>query len=206
MNPAPDPWWIAPAIIAAAIAGVIAVVTLIVNGRRARSDRQRELFGSAFGDVSSYCEYPYIVRRRRHDQPVEERIRITTELSDVQRKLNHNRAVLQVEAPRVARAYIALVDATRRIAGAAIHDGWDLAPITADTSVHVNDVDLSGIKPYEDAYLTAAADHLALTPWWLRATARRLTRQASRIKQSKGQLAPVPATPAKERAAGPEAA
>lgn len=103
MNPTPDPWWVAPAVIAAVIAGVIAVITLMVNGRRARADRQRELFGAAFGDVSSYCEYPYIVRRRRHDLPEEERIRITTELSDVQRKLNHNRAVLRVEAPRVAR-------------------------------------------------------------------------------------------------------
>ena len=58
MTPTPDPWWVAPAIIAALIVGVIALVTLMVNGRRARADRQRELFGTAFGDVSSYCEYP----------------------------------------------------------------------------------------------------------------------------------------------------
>ena len=113
-----------PAVIAAAIAGTIAIITLVVNGRRVRSDRQRELFGAAFGDVASYCEFPYIVRRRRHDLPEEERIRITTELSEVQRKLNHNRAVLRVEAPRVARAYTDLVEATRRIAGSAIHAGW----------------------------------------------------------------------------------
>ncbi|MGH9157034.1 MAG: hypothetical protein ACRD1K_14610 [Acidimicrobiales bacterium] len=55
MNPTPDPWWVAPAVIAALIAGVIAVITLMVNGRRARADRQRELFGAAFGDVSSCC-------------------------------------------------------------------------------------------------------------------------------------------------------
>lgn len=172
MTPTPDPWWVAPAIIAALIAGVVAAVTLIVNGRRARADRQRELFGIAFGDVSSYCEYPYIVRRRRHDVPEQERIRITTDLSEVQRKLNHNRVVLRVEAPRVASAYDALVDATRHIAGAAIHEGWNLAPITADTGVHVTDVDLTGIVPIEDIYLTAVADHLALTPWWARAATR----------------------------------
>lgn len=185
MTPTPDPWWIAPAIIAAGIAGVIAVVTLIVNGRRARADRQRELFGAAFGDVSSYCEYPYVVRRRRHDEPQQERLRITTELSEVQRKLNHNRAVLRVEAPRVARVYDTLVTETQRIAGASIHAGWNLTPITADTDVHVTDVDLTGIEPSEDAYLTAVADHLALMPWWARTAARRTGRQISAVWSGK---------------------
>ena len=194
-----------PAVIAAAIGGAIAAITLIVNGRRARSDRQRELFGAVFADIASYCEYPYIVRRRRHDVPEEERIRITTELSEVQRKLNHNRAVLRVEAPRVARSYAALVEATRRIAGGAIHEGWNLTPIAADTSVHVTDVDLSGIKPYEDAYLTIVADHLALMPWWLRGTARWLARQASRLKPKRSSVAPA-VTPAAEAIEEPRAA
>lgn len=191
-----------PAVIAAAIGGAIAVITLIVNGRRSRSDRQRELFGAVFGDISSYCEYPYIVRRRRHDEPEEERIRITTELSEVQRKLNHNRAVLRVEAPRVARAYGTLVAHTRRIAGASIHDAWNLTPITADTSVHVTDVDLTGIKPSEDAYLTAAADHLALLPWWVRSASRWLAHQIAscvpRTRVDDTSSADVPNDPAAE--------
>jgi hypothetical protein len=198
MSPAAtEPWWVAPAVIAAAIAGVIAVMTLIVNGRRARADRQRELFGAAFGDISSYCEYPYIVRRRRHDLPEEERLRISTQLSEVQGKLNHNRAVLRAEAPRVARAYTALVLATREIAGAAIRQGWNLTPITADTDVHVSDVDFSAIKPYEDDYLRAVADHLALAPWRLRAAGRWLIRTAGgllpRRRDSSPELAAVPA-------------
>lgn len=165
MNPTTtDPWWVAPAIIAAVITGVIAVITLIINGRRARSDRQRELFGAAFGDVASYCEFPYVVRRRRHDQPEEERVRMSTELSDVQRRLNHNRAALRVEAPRVARAYAALVSAAKATAGASIRQGWNQTPVTADTEIHVTDVDLSAVQPFEDAYLTAVADHLALIP------------------------------------------
>lgn len=177
MNPTETgPWWVAPAIIAAVITGVIAVITLIINGRRARSDRQRELFGAAFGDVASYCEFPYIVRRRRHDQPEDERVRISTELSDVQRKLNHHRAVLRVEAPRVARAYTALVGAAKLTAGASIRQGWGLNPIASDTEIHVTDVDLSAMQPFEEAYLTAVADHLALTPWWLRAAGRWLAR------------------------------
>lgn len=171
------PWWLAPAVIGAVITAVVAAITLIVNGRRARRDRHRELFAAAFADIGHYCEFPYIVRRRRHDVPEEERLRISTELSEVQRKLNHNRAVLQVEAPRVAEAYARLVAATRDVAGGAIRDGWNLAPVTSDAGVHVTDVDLMSIRSYEDAYLVVAADHLALAPWWLRAVYRWLARK-----------------------------
>jgi len=203
MTPATtDPWWVAPAIIAAIITGIIAVATLIVNGRRARADRQRELFGAAFGDVASYCEFPYIVRRRRHDCPEEERVRISTELSDVQRKLNHNRAVLQVESPRVARVYAALVTAAKATAGASIRAGWDLTPITSDTEVHVTDVDLGDVKAFEEAYLSAVADHLALSPWWLRSAVRwALRRVTSPFRRRHPEVTAAEAAPEPEPAA-----
>ncbi len=175
---APAPWWVAPAIIAALVTAAVAIATLIVNGRRGRSDRHRTLFADAFGDIAAYQEYVYIVRRRRHDEPEAEQVRISTELSDVQRRLNRHRAVLQVEAPRVTRSFTALLATTRQIAGAAIRDGWNTAPITADAEIHV-DVDLSGITASEATFLMAAADHLALAPWWLRAAGRTL-RAASR--------------------------
>lgn len=208
MTPATtDPWWVAPAIIAAIITGIIAVATLIVNGRRARADRQRELFGAAFGDVASYCEFPYIVRRRRHDRPEEERVRISTELSDVQRKLNHNRAVLQVESPRVARVYAALVGAVKATAGASIRAGWDLTPITTDTEVHVTDVDLGDVKPFEEAYLSAVADHLALSPWWLRSAVRWALRTVtSRFHHQHPQVTAAEAAPEPETEPAAQAA
>ncbi len=180
MTPTPtEPWWFAPAVVAALVAAIVGIVTLIVNGRGARNDRQRQLFAGAFGDVAAYCEFPYIVRRRRHDAPEEERVRISTELSEIQRRLNHNAAVLRVEAPRVAEAYGALIDASRAIAGAAIHDGWNLEPATSDRGIHVGDVDLAALRSHEDRYLVAAADHLALTPSWIRASSRWLATKAT---------------------------
>lgn len=175
----PEPWWVAPAVIAALVAAAVAIVGQIVQGRRARSDRHRELFANAFGDIAAYCEFPYVVRRRRADEAAAERQRISTELSAVQQRLNHNRAVLTVEAPRVARAYAELVDATRRIAGPAISQGWDRPAISDDTGIHVTDVDLSTLEPYQAAFLTAAADHLALIPWWVLAGWRRFVRWAT---------------------------
>jgi hypothetical protein len=174
MNAAASPWWVAPAVITGLLTVMLGVLTLYVNGRRARNDRQRQLFAVAIADVNAYCEYPYIVRRRRHDELDAERTRITGELSGIQQRLNHNQAILQVEAPRVAVAHEALVAETRRVAGGAIKEGWNLPPITGDTQVHVLDVDLSGLTPFQRAYLVAACDHLAITP----ASMRRVLRAA----------------------------
>lgn len=184
MNPAATaavstPWWFAPAVIAALVAAVATIATLIVNGRRARVDRQRTAFADAFGDIEAYREFAYIVRRRRHDEPEAERSRISAELSAVQQKLNRHRAVLRVDAPRVAVAFAAMLDATRRIAGAAIRDGWNTPPITADRDIHLT-LDLSVIEPFQDRYLEAVADHLALAPWWVRASGRWLRRTPGR--------------------------
>jgi hypothetical protein len=175
MTPAPvttaAPWWVAPAVIAALVALAGVVASLLVNGRRSRVDRQRQRFSDAFGDVAAYREFPYVVRRRRHDEPEAERARISSELAAVQQRLNHHRATLPVESRRVGAAYAELVDATRRVAGAEIHKAWDLVPITDDAHVHVT-IDLSGIDAPQSRYLLEVRDHLALTP----AVLRRLVR------------------------------
>lgn len=176
-------WWVAPAVIAAFVAAVAGIITLVVQGRRSRTDRQRQLFAAAFGDIAAYCEFPFIVRRRRADDPAAERQRISTELSAVQQRLNQSQAVLRVEAPRVAEAYMQLVDATRHIAGSAISRGWDLEPLDADSGVHVRDVDLAPIKEFEWRFLLEASDHLALEPASLRRARREV---ASRLRRHPG--------------------
>lgn len=159
------PWWLAPATIGAVIAGVVAVAALIVNGRRARLDRQRKLFADVFAEVQAYREFPYIVRRRHPDRGVTQ---ITDRLSDVQQALNLNVARLKIEAPRVARSYEYLVSQTRKIAGAAISAGWDQPPVVAETgNVHVTDVDLSSLDEPEAAYISSTRDHLSLAPAWM---------------------------------------
>jgi hypothetical protein len=166
------PWWLTATVIAAIVTGLVALIVLTVNGRRARQDRQRQLLAQVLADVTAYVEYPYIVRRRRHDEPAAERARISSEISDTQRRLRHHQAVLRVEAPRVSTHYDALVAATRRVAGAAIRAGWNIDPITEDGQMHVTDVDLSPIGPFEEVYVTAARDHLAIAPWWLHTAGR----------------------------------
>jgi hypothetical protein len=167
-------WWVAPGVIAATIAAVVAIVTLIAQARRNRVDRQRQVFADAFADVAAYCEYPYIIRRRLDDNA--DRLRITNDLSEVQQRINKHRAILRVESPTVAVAYETLVSTTRSIAGAANRDGWDQPVRGPGDKPNVSDVDLSAIAPAQDAYLQAVADHLSAWPAWARRPTRKMRR------------------------------
>ncbi|MHB9053505.1 MAG: hypothetical protein ACYC5F_05910 [Thermoleophilia bacterium] len=156
-------WW-APAIIAAIVAAVISLATFALAGRRARIDRQRQVFAEAFEAVIEYREYPFIVHRRRGDEAPAERTRISGELSKVQAKLRAFEARLLVEDQRVGRLYTELVTETRRIVGPMIRDAWNAEPIDNDAEIHAA-YDLSPLEAPDRAYLDSVINHLSWLPW-----------------------------------------
>jgi hypothetical protein len=164
--------WIAPTIVLSILALVVSVATFFVAGRRARLDRQRQLFGDAFAAVMAYREYPFIIRRRNPDEVTKERQRISADLSDLQAKLNGFKGMLRVEDPYVGERYVELVDATRRVAGALIKEAWNTDPVGEDHLVHNPSWDFSELDKYDEAYLRAVADHLA----WMYTPLRRKVR------------------------------
>jgi hypothetical protein len=165
--------WIAPTIVLSILALVVSVATFFVAGRRARLDRQRQVFGDAFAAVMAYREYPFIVRRRNPDELSKERQRISADLSALQAKLNGFKAMLRVEDPYVGERYVELVAATRRVAGAFIKEAWNTDPVGEDSQVHSPSWDFSELNQYDETYLRAAADHLG----WMYAPLRRKVRE-----------------------------
>lgn len=170
-----SPW--APAIVAATVAAAVALTTFALAGRRARLDRQRQVFGEAFETVMEYREYPFIVRRRSKDEPAKERQRISADLSKVQAKLNSFKARLLVEDPYVGKRYAELVKQTRYVAGAMIKAAWDNDPVADDAEMHAPPYDFSTLDRYDTAYLRAVADHLG----WVYAPTRRNVREWRRV-------------------------
>jgi hypothetical protein len=164
--------WIAPTIVLSLLALVVSVATFFVAGRRARLDRQRQVFGDAFAAVMAYREYPFMVRRRNQDEVSKERQRISADLSQLQAKLNGFKAMLRVEDPYVGERYVELVAATRRVVGALIKEAWNTDPVGADSQVHSPSWDFSELDKYDEAYLRAVADHLG----WMCAPLRRRMR------------------------------
>lgn len=161
--------WVAPTIIISILALAVSLATFFLTGRRARLDRQRQVFADAFETVMEYREYPYIVRRRSSEEPAAERRRISGEVSRVQAKLNAHRARLLVEDRYVGERYSELVAKTRQVAGAMIKAAWDNAPVAEDADMHAPPYDFSELDAFDDAYLRVVADHLS----WLHAPLRR---------------------------------
>jgi hypothetical protein len=147
------------ALVAAAVAAAVSLATLWWNSRQARLDRQRELLAEAFAAIANYREFAFIVRRR--DPTGTDRSAIHRDLSKIQAALHNHMALLRVEAPAVAESYSTLVHQTRQIAGAEISKAWDLPPAQDDQDMHVRDVDLAPLTPYETAYLNAVQRHLS---------------------------------------------
>lgn len=151
-------------VIAAIVAGAVSAATFWATGRRARLDRQRQLFADAFEGCIAYREFAYIVRRRISDSR-EERARISKELSDVQIRIRALSARLRVEAPKVSTEYEKLVAETRTVAGNYIKDAWEQDPLDPSETGNIVGIDYSGLKPIEHAYLKSVEDHLNRKPW-----------------------------------------
>lgn len=157
---------VGPAVTAAVVSALVSFLALWITGRRDERRRRRELFAEAYATCSAYREFPYVVRRRRHDQPEEERLRISEELRRIQERLSFFLAWTRIEEPDVGKAFDQLVRDLRAVAGSQIADSWNRPAITDDASMNIADVDLSGLRASDDEYLEALARHVR--PWWKR--------------------------------------
>jgi hypothetical protein len=147
-----------------------AVVGAVVNTALARRKsleeeraRVRGTFAEAFEAVMAYKEFPYAIRRRRHDQPEQERVRLSEALREVQSRLSYYLAWTKAESDDVGDRYKDLVRNLKIIAGTACHDAWLAPPALNDSDINIRPtvVDLSGLAAYEDAYIAATQEHLA---------------------------------------------
>ena len=131
------------------------------SGQRELAARRRAQFADALSAVVGYEEFPFVIRRRRVSNPEDERIRISTELRAVQERLAFHSAWLRTESRRVADAYDALLQETRRTAGREMKRAWEMETISQDSQMNVADIDLSAIDPLKTAYLEAVRRHLS---------------------------------------------
>lgn len=104
--------------VAALIAAAASLFTLWVAGIRADRSRRRELYAKALEAALAYREFPYVIRRRNHEDLPAERVRISEALRAIQRDLALYESVLRVERHRrVYVEYKNLIAKTRQIAG-----------------------------------------------------------------------------------------
>ena len=156
------------AVTIAAIGGAVSLTGLafnaIIGSRRNRIARQRQEFSKAFSVCVAYEEFPYVVKRRRNDAPHDERVRISSDLSIIQREIAYYSAWLATESKNVSVSYENLVAQLREIAGAQIREAWLTPPIDSDSDMNMPDLGLSALKSLKEAYLLEVAYHLSIVP------------------------------------------
>jgi hypothetical protein len=152
-----------------AIPAVGSLVVLAATRAGEAKARRREMFARAFAACQAYREFPYVVRRRGAGDPEAERLRISSELRQVQQELAFCVGWMTTESRAVSKAYREYVDSVRAVAGGEITKAWDSDPIGSDRDMSMV-VDLSGTRIAEEAYLSAVRRRLSFL-WW-RAPAR----------------------------------
>ncbi|WP_051944371.1 hypothetical protein [Streptacidiphilus rugosus] len=159
------------AFLAALITATINIWLARRKSREEECDRLRTAFAEAFATYSAYKEMPYAIRRRRADQPAEERTRLSETLREIQARLAYHQAWILLESSTAGTAYQDLVNQLRAIAGAAMSSAWADPPLDNDPGMNIppSVIDLSGLRDNENTYLEAVRGHLHKTkPWWSR--------------------------------------
>lgn len=142
-------------IVSAASSLVVAGVAGWWRAHREDVARRQEHFANALAAVAEYCEFPYVVRRRGASDPERERLRISSELRDVQQRIAFYQAWLKADSDHVADAYDKLVAEVRQTMGGEMRDAWTRPPIVSDEEMNVPDIARGAINEFQEAYLDA---------------------------------------------------
>jgi hypothetical protein len=97
---------------------------------------------------------PFLIRRRRHDEPSAERVRLTERFADVQAELASCDALMRADPDSAVRkAYASLVTGIRTHARKQASLALDTAPITSDAEMGMGNVieALGSIGPVREA-------------------------------------------------------
>ncbi len=149
---------ISGSVIAAFIGAIVNTWLARQKSREEELARVRVMLAEAFQAVAEYKEFPYAIRRRRHDDPSGERVRLSEELRKVQARLTFFEEWTRIEDKTVGERYRDLVKQLRRVAGAACNAAWMAEPITDDAQMNIprDEVDLTSLATYERDYTDAA--------------------------------------------------
>lgn len=153
---------ISGSVIAAAIGAVVNTWLARRKSREEELARVRVMLAEAFQAVAEYKEFPYAIRRRRHDDPAGERVRLSEELRKVQARLTYFEEWTRIEDAVLGSSYRTLLAELRRVAGAACNSAWTAEAITHDAQMNIarDEVDLTSLAAHERDFTSAARTYV----------------------------------------------
>lgn len=165
---------ISGSVVAAVIGALASTYLARRKSREEQLARVRVMLAEAFQTVAEYKEFPYAIRRRRHDAASEERVRLSEEMTKVQSKLTFYLEWTRIENQAVGAAYGDLVHNLRLVAGTACNEAWRCPAIETDKQMNIprEQVDLTKLIPFEYKYTDTAQayvkDYMRWSKWRMR--------------------------------------
>jgi hypothetical protein len=175
--------------IAVALLGFLGGLSIAILNRRADTEaRRRQAYAAAMQVLVEWIEYPYRIRRRTSDDPLELR-RLAEIGHDIQQRLRYHRTWVLLEHPPTGRLYAEVLAAVSEKVGAACQNSWTLPPICKAVDMNLAGWGPGSFQPALDRLETAISKRFGwrrLLSW---ATRRDRLRNHSRLEIKEKHLA-----------------
>lgn len=160
------------AVLAAIIAGSVALVGYLFNRASERRDHKRQIYAEALRVISEYQQIAFRVARRPASDG-QTRAALGDQICDTLVKVAFYRAWIGIESPEVADAYERLIDATHSSSRRNRAAAWSSPLITTDKDAHLVGRFSHDNESEWARYTAAVRRELS---WWPRATRRTRTK------------------------------
>jgi hypothetical protein len=123
--------------ITVALLGLLGGLSIAILNRRADIEaRRRQAYAAAMQVLVEWIEYPYRIRRRTSDDPMELQ-RLADIGHDIQQRLRYHKTWVLLEHPPTGKLYTEVLAAISERVGAACKNSWTLPPISKATEMNL---------------------------------------------------------------------
>jgi hypothetical protein len=109
----------------------------LVSQMFASADRRRDNYAEAVAVLLSWCEYPFMIRRRVDDEPTTLQ-RLADHGHQLQERVARSEAWVTAESEKMGTKYSTLVTKVKAAMGPLLKEAWNSSPASTPTQMNLN--------------------------------------------------------------------
>lgn len=113
------------------------VGAVLITQLFAAADRRRDSYAEAVAVLFSWCEYPFMIRRRVNDEPASLQ-RLVEHGHELQERLARSEAWVTAESKKMGADYTSLVTSVKAAVGPLLKEAWESSPAGTAAQMNLN--------------------------------------------------------------------